>query len=914
MTKVLQIAGGLVFCAAAAAQPYVASIYAGGGAAPTAAIAVDGAENVYFGAAASVFKLDRNGVLTRVAGNSTSGYSGDGGQAINAQLTQTTGLAVDAAGNLFLADLGRVRRVSPGGIIATVAGNGTLGFSGDGGPATDAAISVGGISVDGAGNLFLADERAGRIRKVSPAGIITTIAGTGTFRYSGDGGPATSAQLSFPSDVAVDSRGNIYVADTNNCRVRRIDPNGIITTIAGSGVRGYSGDGGSATDAQLNSPTGVAVDGVGNVYFVDGSNLRVRRISPGGIITTVAGNGTQGSSGDGGLATGAQLNRPLGVAADTEGNLFITGSDFRVRKVSPDGIITTVADNGNPNSLGDGGPAAKAQLDDPEDVAVDGAGNLFIADAGNGRVRKVTPDGIITTVAGNGTLTFCANGSVCPPVGDGGPATSAQLSLPWGLAVDGAGNLFIADGGNNTVRKVSPNGTISTVASLSLPGRMALDGMGNLFIGTGDDRIRKVSPDGVITTVAGNGQAGFSGDGGPAQNASLSFIDQLGEDAQGGGMAVDGAGGLVVADTYNNRVRKISPDGLITTIAGGGSSGGDGGPATSAQLDQPWSVAFDGAGTLFISEETGERIRKVSPDETITTVADRATNGLGPGMPGYAANGAPYWTGLEGIAADGAGNVYFATAYLNTIRVLRLVTQSIKIGAVVDAASEQANPVSPGKIVVIYGTGLGPAQLIQNQPSNGQFGTAVGGTSVFFNGIAAPILYTSATQVAAVVPYAVGGTTAQVTVAYQGQASDAFTVPVALTAPSFFTYNQSGAGQAAAINAVDGTLNTAANPVKIGAYISLYATGEGQTNPAGVDGKLADSTSIHPVLPVTVTVGGIPAFVQYKGGAPGEVAGLMQINVQIPSGVQPGGYVPVVLQVGDASTVPDAVWIAVSGN
>ena len=148
----------------------------------------------------------------------------------------------------------------------------------------------------------------------------------------------------------------------------------------------------------------------------------------------------------------------------------------------------------------------------------------------------------------------------------------------------------------------------------------------------------------------------------------------------------------------------------------------------------------------------------------------------------------------------------------------------------------------------------------------------------------------------------------------QGEASDAFIVPVALSAPSFFTYNQTGAGQAAAINAVDGTLNTAANPVKIGAYISLYATGEGQTNPAGVDGKLADSTSIHPVLPVTVTVGGIPAFVQYRGGAPGQVAGLMQINVQIPSGVQPGGYVPVVLQVGDASTVPDAVWIAVSEN
>lgn len=244
--------------------------------------------------------------------------------------------------------------------------------------------------------------------------------------------------------------------------------------------------------------------------------------------------------------------------------------------------------------------------------------------------------------------------------------------------------------------------------------------------------------------------------------------------------------------------------------------------------------------------------------------------------------------------------------------MLRPTSHNVLITAVVDAASQQASPLSPGKIVVIYGAGLGPAQLVQNQASNGQFGTQAGGTAVSFNGIAAPVLYASETQVAAIVPYSITATTAQVTVASKGETSAGFSVTVAPAAPSMFTLNQTGAGQAAAINAVDGTPNSAANPVKTGGYISLYATGEGQTSPGGVDGALS-SASTRPLLPVSATVGGIPAMVQFAGEAPGQVAGLLQVNVQIPSQVQPGGYVPVVLHVGDASTTPDAVWIAV-GN
>jgi uncharacterized protein (TIGR03437 family) len=388
-----------------------------------------------------------------------------------------------------------------------------------------------------------------------------------------------------------------------------------------------------------------------------------------------------------------------------------------------------------------------------------------------------------------------------------------------------------------------------------------VDGAGNLFIlDYNNIRIREVSSSGIITTVAGSGAHGFSGDGGPATNADLNYAN---------GVSVDGMGNLFIADTYNSRIRKVSSSGLITTVAGDGVKtpcyAGEGGPATGGVLTMPLAVTVDGTGNIYVAA-TGD---------------------------------------FEDQAYDDGVNC-------SAIRILRPSNSSVLIGAVRDAAGARANAISTGKIVAIYGAGLGPSQLIQNQPANGLFSSDLAETKVAFNGVAAPILYTSATQVAAIVPYAVSGATAQVTVTYQGQASDPFEVTVAQSAPSFFTVNQTGAGQAAAINAADGTVNTAANPVRIGGYISLYATGEGQTAPPGVDGMLGSSTPAHPILPVTATVGGMPAVVQYAGGVPGQVAGLMQVNVQIPSGVRPSGYVPVVLQVGTAATTADAVWIAVS--
>lgn len=342
-------------------------------------------------AATGAFGVSSSGTITTIAGTGKSGFSGDGGPAAKARLAGPRDVAVDGQGNVYITDQrnSRVRKVS-GKTITTIAGTGKAGFSGDGGPATAAQLSEpDGIAADAQGNVYIADYGNHRVRKVNPAGVITTIAGTGKQGFSGDGGPASAAQLDYPNGVGVDGRGNVYIADTGNSRVRRVSASGTITTIAGTGEVRFSGDGGRATSASLFRPTDVAVDGSGNLYIADFLNYRVRKVSPGGTITTIAGNGGRDSFGDGGRATAAELI-PTSLALDRQRNVYI--GDFhndRVRKVTPGGTITTIAGTGLRGSRGDNGPATAAQLADPNGVAVDTQGNLYIADYGNQRVRKV---------------------------------------------------------------------------------------------------------------------------------------------------------------------------------------------------------------------------------------------------------------------------------------------------------------------------------------------------------------------------------------------------------------------------------------------------------------------------------------------------------------------------------------------
>ncbi|MFE2970402.1 RICIN domain-containing protein [Streptomyces sp. NPDC059340] len=332
--------------------------------------------------------------------------------------------------------------------ISTVAGTGVAGFKGDNEPAVAAQLNRPyGIAVDSTGTLYFSDHVNHRVRKITTDGKISTVAGTGVAGSQGDNGPAVSAQLNYPREVAVDSAGAVYIADTNNHRIRKITADGKISTIAGTGTAGFSGDGGPATAARLHTPLGVAVDSTGTLYFSDHVNHRVRKITTDGKISTVAGTGVAGSQGDNGPAVSAQLNGPYAVAVDGTGDLYIAdAANHRVRKVTADGKITTVAGTGTAGFGGDDGPAASAKLNFPLAVVVDTTGTLYISDYNNQRVRKVMADGKITTVAGTGTAGFG---------GDEGPAASAQLNHPFGLAVDCVDTLYIADHVNNRVRKVA---------------------------------------------------------------------------------------------------------------------------------------------------------------------------------------------------------------------------------------------------------------------------------------------------------------------------------------------------------------------------------------------------------------------------------------------------------------------------
>ena len=733
-------------------------------------ICFDPSGNLYVTCGNNVRKIAAGtGIITNFAGNGNYSSTGDAGLAVNASVAFPISVCSDNAGNIYIGEYGgnRVRKVSTSGIISTIAGNGSAGYSGDGGPAINAALHIPvSISADGANNIYIADQQNNRIRKVNLAtGIITTIAGNGSTSFSGDGGLATSAATAHPAGVFADGSGNIFFAEAYSgitCRVRKIAAGtGIISTIAGNSSYAYSGDGGAATNASLFAPSAVIVDGSENIYISEYDDSRIRKVDAvTGIITTIAGTGTNGLSGDGGPPINAMLHYPIGLAFNSLGQLYVADNfNHRIRMItmtplctptisiqssssgpctgvtmtftatatnegtSPTyqwmkngnsvgsnsatysdnnladgdgiyckltsnascangtvvnsntititgpGIINTIAGTGVPGFYSDNGPATMAALNFPGDLCIDASGNIYVADGANNRIRKINiATGFISTVAGTGTAGFS---------GDGGLATNAQLNLPTGVNLDAQGNLYIVDRDNNRIRKVNGStGIITTIAgtgafsfsgdaglavnaSLKHPLHLILDASGNIyFTDRENNRVRKIdAATGIITTIAGNGSGPYSGDGGPATSASLYEPTKI---------CFDLSGNLIIADWRNHRIRKVNSSGIITTIAGTGVSGngGDGGPATLATLYFPNGIVYDAAGNLYIAD-VNHVIRKVDAvTGIIQKIAGTAAGFSGDGGPALNAK----MNGPEGMAFDASGNLYVCDELNHRIR------------------------------------------------------------------------------------------------------------------------------------------------------------------------------------------------------------------------------------------------------
>jgi sugar lactone lactonase YvrE len=571
-----------------------------------------------------------------------------------------SGVAVDATGNVYVADQvnSTIRRVTPEGVVTTFAGQSRESGGADGTRSAARLNSPHGVAVDGAGNVYVADGGNHTIRKVTPEGVVTTLAGlSGHPGYSD--GTGSAARFTYPDGIAVDGSGNVYVTDQGHT-IRKVTSAGAVTTLAGLANEPGSADG-TGSAARFDVPRGLAADGAGNVYVADEQNHAVRKVTPVGVVTTLAGAAGQAGSLDG-TGNAARFNWPSGVALDGTGNLVVADwGNVLIRKVSTEGVVTTLAGLAGVPGNADGTGSA-ARFNGAEWVAVIGAGVVYVADGGNNAIRMVTSEGVVTTVAG-----------LAGPIGSAdGTGSAARFYFPSGVAVDLAGNAYVADWANQTIRSVAAGGEVTTLAGMPgsggsedgtgsaarfrYPAGVAVGTDGNIYVADqSNQEIRMVTPQGVVTTLAGLAGAVGSEDG---TGTAARFSSPT-------GVAVGVPGDVYVADKENHTIRKVTPGGEVTTLAGlAGSAGSLDGTGSAARFAYPTGVAVDGSGNVYVADQGNHTIRIVTPGGEVTTLAGWAgVQGSLDGTGSAARFRSPY-----GVAVGGSGQVYVADQGNQTIR------------------------------------------------------------------------------------------------------------------------------------------------------------------------------------------------------------------------------------------------------
>jgi uncharacterized protein (TIGR03437 family) len=845
-------------------------------------------------------RIRADGSIETLAGNGTTGFTGDGGPALNAALNQPAIPRFDAQGNLYFSDTGnfRIRRVDSKGVITTIAGSGVFFSPGMDleGPALSRSLdTVEDAAVDPAGNFyFTTNNNRDLIRRVTPGGRIEIFAGiphSDCLSCSdGDNGPASTARIA-PGFLAADGKGNLFLSEftnapTNNSvtHIRRISPDGTITRFAGYGAVPTSNtvddEAKPALDIFILRIGGMSADTTGNLYFIQTpatnsrTGLRIRRIDTSGIVNTIAGGPPFLASSDGPpLQTAIQ---PGSIAADTHGNVAFTESlsyptaTDAVREVTAQSTLTTLG-GATPKPAPDGTAARDAWLINPSGIAFNRAGDLFIAETGTCLIRKVGANGLLATAAGTGKC------GVSQPAS---PNTTQDLAPPAGIVADNQGRLYMLDRSGNSYLitadgKVSPTGFPPTLGS----GKIAFDSKGRLYLMSMFNLIR-ISPDGKQETI-------------------VAFPSQPGVPPQGfgptslGGIGTDPAGNVYFTGTYlgapTDYVFRVNDDGTFTTVYGSTAS-----PLHVSSFFP--SLAVDANANVWLGN---------------FFVNANGSFSLGNPYAGYSGDGGFAQSARFNATASAFSPVTGELYLLDGNRIRKLTGAPparpglIQAGGIVNAVSYTGGGIAPGELVSIFGffgSGFPSASLETNAPENNRVPSVLGRTKVLFDGNPGAITAWSPTQINVFVPYWLEpGKSAAVIVQADTVASPPVIVPVGSAAPGLATADQSGTGQGAILNQ-DLSINGPANPAARGSVISLFGTGEGNVSPYMLSGDLSISTPYAtPLAPVTATIGGLQAEITYAGAAPLAPVGVFQINVKIPAAVSPGAA-PVTVSVGGIAT------------